>query len=160
MKTQNTPKTSITQRLSTDLGRSVGVTTAIQLMWLNRFYGYQLFSLIADSALQMFILHTTYQFLWVVRNADGMFPGIDWPIFVTSISILSSHFNILTCPVGTTTMEIFSDTFDLKYLPSSRIIVIFTIWMSIELRIPVKAKLSRYITLERAAILFLANIYL
>ena len=32
-------KTSITQRLRTDLGRSVGVTTATQLVWLNRFTG-------------------------------------------------------------------------------------------------------------------------
>ena len=34
-----TPKktSSITQRLRTDLGRSVGVTTVIQLVWLNRF---------------------------------------------------------------------------------------------------------------------------
>ena len=40
--TKTPPKTSITQRLQTDLGRSVGVTTAIQLMWLNRFTGTQL----------------------------------------------------------------------------------------------------------------------
>ena len=32
-------KRSITQRLRTDLGRSVGVTTATQLVWLNRFTG-------------------------------------------------------------------------------------------------------------------------
>ena len=31
------PKTSITQRLRTDLGWSVGETTAIQPVWLNRF---------------------------------------------------------------------------------------------------------------------------
>ena len=36
---QSPTKTSITQRLWTDLGRSVGVTTAIQLVWLNRFTG-------------------------------------------------------------------------------------------------------------------------
>ena len=30
-------KTSITQRLRTDLGRSAGATTATQLVWLNRF---------------------------------------------------------------------------------------------------------------------------
>ena len=35
------PTTSITQRLQTDLGRSVGVTTVIQLVWLNRFTGTQ-----------------------------------------------------------------------------------------------------------------------
>ena len=35
--TKTPPKTSITQRLRTDLGRSVRVTTAIQLVWLNRF---------------------------------------------------------------------------------------------------------------------------
>ena len=29
------PKTSITQQLQTDLGRSVGVTTATPLVWLN-----------------------------------------------------------------------------------------------------------------------------
>ena len=33
--TKTQPKTSITQRLQTDLGRSVGVTTVIQLVWLN-----------------------------------------------------------------------------------------------------------------------------
>ena len=33
--TQTPPKTSITQRLRTDLGRSVGVTTVIQLVLLN-----------------------------------------------------------------------------------------------------------------------------
>ena len=27
----------ITQRLRTDLGRSIGVTTVIQLVWLNRY---------------------------------------------------------------------------------------------------------------------------
>ena len=38
--TQTTPlKSSITQRLRTDLGRSVGVTTAIQLVWLTWFTG-------------------------------------------------------------------------------------------------------------------------
>ena len=36
MTTQTTPqKISITQRLRTDLGRSVGVTTAIQMVWLT-----------------------------------------------------------------------------------------------------------------------------
>ena len=34
--TKTPPKTPITQRLQTDLGRSVGVTTVIQLVWLNR----------------------------------------------------------------------------------------------------------------------------
>ena len=34
-------KTSITQRLWNDLGRSSGVTTVIQLVWLNRFTGFQ-----------------------------------------------------------------------------------------------------------------------
>ena len=31
------PKTFITQRLRTDLGRSVGVTAVTPLVWLNRF---------------------------------------------------------------------------------------------------------------------------
>ena len=36
VKTQTTPqKSSIKQRLRTDLGRSVGVTTATQLVWLT-----------------------------------------------------------------------------------------------------------------------------
>ena len=35
--TKTPPKTSITQRLQTDTGRSVWVTAAIQLVWLNRF---------------------------------------------------------------------------------------------------------------------------
>ena len=35
------PKISITQRLRTDLGRSVRVTTIIKLLWLNRFMGTQ-----------------------------------------------------------------------------------------------------------------------
>ena len=35
--TKTPPKTSITQRLQTDLGRSVWVTTATSLVWLNRF---------------------------------------------------------------------------------------------------------------------------
>ena len=39
--TQMPPKTSITQRLRTDLGRSVGVTTATQLVWLNWFTEFQ-----------------------------------------------------------------------------------------------------------------------
>ena len=40
--TQRTPpKTSITQRLRTDLGRSAGVTIATQLVWLNHFTGSQ-----------------------------------------------------------------------------------------------------------------------
>ena len=34
-------KISITQRLRTDLGRSVGVSTAIQLVWFNQFTGTQ-----------------------------------------------------------------------------------------------------------------------
>ena len=33
--TNNATKSSITQRLRTDLGRSVGVTTATQLVWLT-----------------------------------------------------------------------------------------------------------------------------
>ena len=38
--TQTTPqKSSITQRLRTDLGRSYGVTTATQLVWLTYFTG-------------------------------------------------------------------------------------------------------------------------
>ena len=39
--TKTQPKTSITQRLRTNLGWSVGVTTAIQLEWLNQFTGTQ-----------------------------------------------------------------------------------------------------------------------
>ena len=39
--TKTPPKTSITQRLRTDIGRSVGVTTTTQLVWLNRFTGSQ-----------------------------------------------------------------------------------------------------------------------
>ena len=35
-------KASITQRLRTNLGRSFGTTTVIQLVWLNRFTGFQL----------------------------------------------------------------------------------------------------------------------
>ena len=38
--TNKSPKTSITQRLRTDLGRSVGVKTA-QLVWFNRLTGTQ-----------------------------------------------------------------------------------------------------------------------
>ena len=38
---KNATKTSITQRLRTDLGRSVWVTTATQLVRLNRFTGSQ-----------------------------------------------------------------------------------------------------------------------
>ena len=40
VKTQTTPqKSSIKQRLRTDLGWSVGVTTATQLLWLTWFTG-------------------------------------------------------------------------------------------------------------------------
>ena len=39
--TQNATKTLITQRLRTDLGRSVGVTIATQLVWLDRLTGSQ-----------------------------------------------------------------------------------------------------------------------
>ena len=39
--TKTPTKTLITQRLRTDLRRSVGVTIATQLMWLNRFTGSQ-----------------------------------------------------------------------------------------------------------------------
>ena len=39
--TNKPPKTSITQRLRTDLGRSIWVTIATQLVWLNRFTGSQ-----------------------------------------------------------------------------------------------------------------------
>ena len=37
--TKTPPKTSITQRLRTDLGWSGGVTIATQLVWLYRFTG-------------------------------------------------------------------------------------------------------------------------
>ena len=37
--TKTPPKTSITQRLQIDLGRSVWVTIATQLVWFNRFTG-------------------------------------------------------------------------------------------------------------------------
>ena len=39
--TKTPQKIWITQRLRTDLGRSVGVTIATQLMWLNRLTGSQ-----------------------------------------------------------------------------------------------------------------------
>ena len=39
--TKTPPKTSITQRLRTVLGRSVGVAIATQLVWLNMFTGAQ-----------------------------------------------------------------------------------------------------------------------
>ena len=39
--TKTPPNTSITQRLRTDLGRSVGVAIATKLVWLNRLTGYQ-----------------------------------------------------------------------------------------------------------------------
>ena len=39
--TKMPPKTSITQRLRTDLGRSVEITTATQLVWFNRLTGSQ-----------------------------------------------------------------------------------------------------------------------
>ena len=39
--TKTPPKTSITPRLRTDVGWSVGETTATQLVWLNRFMGSQ-----------------------------------------------------------------------------------------------------------------------
>ena len=39
--TKNAIKTSVTQRLRTDLGRSVGVTIATLLVWFNRFTGSQ-----------------------------------------------------------------------------------------------------------------------
>ena len=38
---KNATKTSITQQYRTDLGRSVGVTIATQLVWFNRFTGSQ-----------------------------------------------------------------------------------------------------------------------
>ena len=41
--TKTPPKTSISQQLQTDLGRSVGVTTATQLLWLNRLTGSELY---------------------------------------------------------------------------------------------------------------------
>ena len=37
--TNNATKSSITQRQRTDLGRSVWVTTATTMVWLNRFTG-------------------------------------------------------------------------------------------------------------------------
>ena len=37
--TNNATNSSITQRLLTDLGRSVGVTTAYQMAWLTWFTG-------------------------------------------------------------------------------------------------------------------------
>ena len=40
-KNKTPPKTSIPQRLQTDLGRSVGVTITNQMVWLNRFMGSQ-----------------------------------------------------------------------------------------------------------------------
>ena len=39
--TKTLPKFSITQQLLTDLGRSVGATIVIELVWLNRFTGSQ-----------------------------------------------------------------------------------------------------------------------
>ena len=39
--TKTLPKTSITQRLRTDLGRSVWVTIVTQLVWLNKLTGFQ-----------------------------------------------------------------------------------------------------------------------
>ena len=47
--TKTPSKLSITQRLRTDLGRSVGVTIATQLVWLNRFTGSQTSPLTAKA---------------------------------------------------------------------------------------------------------------
>ena len=53
--TKTPTKTTITQRLLADLERSVGVTTATQLVWLNRFMGSQPFLL-----RKTFIIRRTY----------------------------------------------------------------------------------------------------
>ena len=47
--TKTPPKTSITQRLRTDLGRWVGVTIGTQLQWLNRFCRIPTFPLTAKA---------------------------------------------------------------------------------------------------------------
>ena len=49
-KQRDNTKTSITQRLQTDLGRSVGITTATTLIGLNR-YGRPIFSPTATAVL-------------------------------------------------------------------------------------------------------------
>ena len=49
--TKTLPKTSITQRLQTGLDRSVWVTIASQLVWLNRFTGIPTFPLTAIGVL-------------------------------------------------------------------------------------------------------------
>ena len=49
--TKTPPKTSITQRTRTDLGRSAGVTIATQLVWLKPVYGIPTFQLTAKAGL-------------------------------------------------------------------------------------------------------------
>ena len=84
--TQRTPpKTSITQRLRTDLGRSAGVTIATQLVWLYRFTGSQpstnakgrvikghtnnpVIMCTSEMSNYMFLWHfnESYTFLWIL----------------------------------------------------------------------------------------------
>ena len=57
---KNGTKTSITQRLQIDLERSVGVATAIQLMWLNWFFWWRPAFLLTAGDMQkqyMFMYH-------------------------------------------------------------------------------------------------------
>ena len=51
--TKTPPKTSITQRLRTDLRRSIGVTTVISLVWLNRFNSRRMASILLLSSIPL-----------------------------------------------------------------------------------------------------------
>ena len=64
------PKASITQRLRTDLGRSVEVTTVIQLVWLNRFTGTQPLKSNTDTA-SSWILVSTIGAQVIPKKGDG-----------------------------------------------------------------------------------------
>ena len=74
------PKTSITQRLQTDLGRSVGVTIATQLVWLNRY----------EIILEQFPVWNysrTISYYWKYSLEYALCPRIFWTTHVNAYFI-------------------------------------------------------------------------
>ena len=63
--TKTPPKTSITQRLRTYLGWSVGVTTVIQLVWLNRVSRVPTFPLTTKEVYS--IVHGKIEMLFIIQ---------------------------------------------------------------------------------------------
>ena len=69
--TKTPPKTSITQRLRTDIGRSVGVTIAHPTGVVKAVYGIPTFPLTAKAVITKAAIHVYNQLSFILQSIKG-----------------------------------------------------------------------------------------